>query len=93
MVQEINDKGAYDAKKASGKLVVDYHATWCGPCKAEIPHLQKIEKKYPQYADLCLLPSWLLLRAHWVLLMRVFYFELLTLFASFLGRCNSNQLY
>ncbi len=30
-----------------GKLVyIDVWATWCGPCKRELPHLQKLEKEY-----------------------------------------------
>lgn len=30
-----------------GKYVyIDIWATWCGPCKIEIPHLQKIENEY-----------------------------------------------
>lgn len=30
-----------------GKYVyIDLWATWCGPCRSEIPYLQKLEKKY-----------------------------------------------
>ncbi|MGI6243359.1 MAG: TlpA family protein disulfide reductase [Prevotella sp.] len=30
-------------------IYVDLWATWCAPCKAEIPYLQKIEQKYKGY--------------------------------------------
>lgn len=27
-------------------LVLDFWATWCGPCRAELPHLQSLSQKY-----------------------------------------------
>jgi thiol-disulfide isomerase/thioredoxin len=37
----------FDAKTLDGKVVLlDFWATWCGPCIGEFPHLKKLYKKY-----------------------------------------------
>jgi thiol-disulfide isomerase/thioredoxin len=37
----------YKIKELEGKIIlIDFWATWCPPCKAEIPHLNNLTKKY-----------------------------------------------
>ena len=44
---ENNAGGKTSLDDLKGKYVyIDVWATWCGPCKAEIPFLQKVEKQY-----------------------------------------------
>ena len=44
--RDINEK-MVSLKQLKGKYVyIDIWATWCGPCKMEIPHLTKLEEKY-----------------------------------------------
>ncbi|MCU4174780.1 redoxin family protein [Carboxylicivirga sp. N1Y90] len=42
---DINGK-LIDSKELKGKVIyIDVWATWCGPCKGEIPHLKKLEEE------------------------------------------------
>jgi thiol-disulfide isomerase/thioredoxin len=41
------DGQPFDISQYKGKVVVvDFWATWCGPCRAELPNLKKVYEKY-----------------------------------------------
>ena len=47
-IEQYNASGeVYGIDHFKGKVVyIDVWATWCGPCKKEIPHLKTLEEKY-----------------------------------------------
>ena len=51
-----SDKTALDMATLKGKtVVIDYWATWCGPCVAQHPLIEAVKRKYAQSADVAFL--------------------------------------
>lgn len=44
--KDVNDKPVSFSDFRGKYVYIDLWATWCGPCKAEIPHMKKIEEDY-----------------------------------------------
>ena len=51
-----SDKTALDMATLKGKtVVIDYWATWCGPCVAQHPLIEGVKRKYAQSPDVAIL--------------------------------------
>lgn len=47
MIIEIKDTAQFEELTSSGKVIVDFNATWCGPCKMLAPVLEKLSNENP----------------------------------------------
>ncbi len=48
MVKELNEKN-FDKKIEKGKVLVDFFATWCGPCRMLSPVVDELSKEVKDY--------------------------------------------
>eukprot|EP00178_Gracilaria_changii_P020403 TRINITY_DN59262_c0_g1_i1.p2 TRINITY_DN59262_c0_g1~~TRINITY_DN59262_c0_g1_i1.p2 ORF type:complete len:117 (-),score=26.24 TRINITY_DN59262_c0_g1_i1:108-422(-) len=45
-VIQVKSEAEFKEKTQSGNVVVDYFATWCGPCTMIAPEMQRMAKEY-----------------------------------------------
>lgn len=45
-MEDVTANQVKELQNQGEKLLVDYWAKWCGPCKTLIPRLEEIEKEY-----------------------------------------------
>ena len=46
MIEEINESELKNVLEKNKIVIVDYSATWCGPCQFQHVILEKLQKKY-----------------------------------------------
>lgn len=47
MVHSVTSAQEFNSAISQGKVLVDFYATWCGPCKMISPLLEKLEPQFP----------------------------------------------
>jgi thioredoxin 1 len=46
MLMHVKEKADFEKETAEGKVLVDFFATWCGPCKMLSPLVEKLAKEH-----------------------------------------------
>ena len=46
-MENVTSDKVKELQSQGNKVLVDYWAKWCGPCKSLIPRLEILEKQYP----------------------------------------------
>jgi thioredoxin 1 len=48
MLLHITDKAEFEKETKDGKVLVDFFATWCGPCTMLSPLVERLSKEHPE---------------------------------------------
>ena len=54
MLKHINNAAEFEAAIKEGTVLVDFFATWCGPCKMLAPLLEEIAEEYARHIGMSL---------------------------------------